>query len=1334
MDQGLRTAASSGVWRLQRSMKEYPTSKLKKIGAFLLKNKKVERLVSSREGCTRLGNQAKAASDPLLAREKGGPLPAASRHPLPTSVKTIGARFYFQARVSYASISSRLHPLLVAALPEDWNSPRGPLLNIAKLALVGSPKEILALGSRLVGIGHSSRAPNNWYQSHLEVKSGLYVHLALKFQRQPAVEDRFDRQNLSGYQSGGKTELVRRLPEVGSSSNLSSMDIFLSTYENGVCVRRVWLVRGANWEQGSNWILVDVGTSSYCDIVISHPSVMHRHFMIDIEKETLDMWVNSLTGMGKLRVRGKEVKPYSKRQIYPGDVIQVGTMSSWMRIEAASWPEQKIPTIIETESDTEYNDDSGTSSQTESTESTSDEEELYSKKAKSSRPPTIGELAQKMLERVDQMIEANKSRKSIFSDSEHPSTNQRSKKGVLGSESKYFPYGIPSENQPNEAEFKVTAGLPSAETQEGLLATPPPTTTIDSDKSSEEVMSEKKKSFPPPRRTGIAKVYRQFYSSKMPMMPEPRVTQANVVREKDKSLLPLPEQTSEPWTEQEIYEEIKRLCQSSEGHIDVEPKESSTNNIEESTLDDLTSKTQPKEGGVDRTLILTHRSRARKELQSKATQELMSPNLKALIALNKKSPNKPGLGQRNKPLTIPELLEEEVLATSDGILPESESDSMRSSEGHHVEAKVYPNNQKGEQQHGKIDLDTLNVQTGSCEIQGYQVATPTSSQGKTYPKEGGHHKFQAITLGHYIEKLYPERWRAYQFPDSPNCSRELRDSYSTPRTHVHSPRRTSAAGAQWVMNNVRETTKDTVLRTPHRGKELQEQKRLFIGRLPRDYGPGQQQRESLEAKGRTTRLYPKVYNRGPRGCFLHMRNSLEVLPRDYGPTEKHKWVAIEKQNHPLNGIARAWGQAHFKEGGLLRAPNPARSVRTKPRAKVGLSGLVRAGNVFTRADGQAREVKKPLGVIAEGGAGGKSNNGQVHETQFEPRGSGPSLGFTLLVNQRSPSFPSLFSHSFSPIRPTDQGLRTAASSGVWRLQRSTKDYPTSKLKKISAFLLKNKKVERLVSSREGSTRLGNQAKAASDPLLAREKALEGSPHTQRDPSSGSLLLPPLPRPGGPLPAASRHPLPTSVKTIGARFYFLARVSYAAISSRLHPLLVAALPEDWNSPRRPLLNIAKLALVGSPQEILALGSQLIGIGRSSRAPNRTPRALPRDSMHCRPRGRAGPRDSVHCLLRDSMHYRPRCKAGPRDSVHCLLRDNMHYRPRCKAGPRDSVHCRPRARQGRGTACTAGRGARQGRGTACTAGRWQGKAEGQRALQAEGLGRAEGQRALAAAYNP
>ncbi|KAF3781710.1 hypothetical protein EJ110_NYTH25918 [Nymphaea thermarum] len=316
---------------------------------------------------------------------------------------------------------------------------------------------------------------------------------------------------------------------------------------------------------------IKVGSDSHRDVVIPHPSVEGWHCELEMDRETHRMWIVNMTETDKVIVTGDKMEPYSKRRIFLGEHFQVGNLESTMALEATPWPNAIMPPETDVESDTDCSSDGNDEILSE----LPIERNAHFKNTKSSNGTEVFITKEGILRTPSLSLSAK-----------HPSTNQKGKEGVLGSASKYFPYGIPSENQPNEAEYKVTTGPLSVETQERLLATPSPTTRIVSGKSSEEVMSEKMKSFPPPRRTGIAKVYRHFYSTKPPMMPEPRVTQANSVREMDESLLPLPEQTtSDSWTEQKIYEEIEHLCLSSEKHMDVEPNEGTTNELLEPTLD-----------------------------------------------------------------------------------------------------------------------------------------------------------------------------------------------------------------------------------------------------------------------------------------------------------------------------------------------------------------------------------------------------------------------------------------------------------------------------------------------------------------------------------------------------------------------------------------------------------------------------------------------------------------------------------------------------------------------------------------------------------------------------
>ncbi|KAF3774281.1 hypothetical protein EJ110_NYTH53475 [Nymphaea thermarum] len=236
------------------------------------------------------------------------------------------------------------------------------------------------------------------------------------------------------------------------------MDIFLSTYEDGVCVRREWLVRKAYWYQGSNWILTDVGSHPNCDIVISHPSVKYQHFVIDIAKDTLDMWIKNLTGTGKLRVRGKEVKPYSKRQIYPGDIIQIGMMNSWMRIEAASWPENRVQRMTA--------------------------------------------ILDRRIESIQRRSLSNAVIPPPESEPESEDDNENEEEGS-------------SEDTSSEEDSPSTHGVEEESTDEECVGKDAPHNV-----SSEENTGRIQSMVPPPRRTGIARVYRRFFSTPSRGRPE----------------------------------------------------------------------------------------------------------------------------------------------------------------------------------------------------------------------------------------------------------------------------------------------------------------------------------------------------------------------------------------------------------------------------------------------------------------------------------------------------------------------------------------------------------------------------------------------------------------------------------------------------------------------------------------------------------------------------------------------------------------------------------------------------------------------------------------------
>lgn len=221
----------------------------------------------------------------------------------------------------------------------------------------------------------------------------------------------------------------------------------------------------------------------------------------------------------------------------------------------------------------------------------------------------------------------------------------------------------------------------------------------------------------------------------------------------------------------------------------------------------LTDKTQPNEDGTELNFHKKLIKRARKELQTRVTQQLMGQEseldqaqgkkpalmnhkVKSKVAYKtsrqpqdtqayglareklgmsatsrkkSKGSSKIGFGQRTKPLNIREMLDKELLAETDGILLESEEDSMSSSEDHYTskdplrdELRVYPNNNRSEHQVNTIDRVTLSAQAEPYEFKGYSMATLVSTQRQLHPKEGGHYQFKVPTLGHYIKKLYPE--------------------------------------------------------------------------------------------------------------------------------------------------------------------------------------------------------------------------------------------------------------------------------------------------------------------------------------------------------------------------------------------------------------------------------------------------------------------------------------------------------------------------------------------------------------------------------------------------
>ncbi|KAF3781662.1 hypothetical protein EJ110_NYTH35801 [Nymphaea thermarum] len=240
-----------------------------------------------------------------------------------------------------------------------------------------------------------------------------------------------------------------------------------------------------------------------------------------------------------------------------------------------------------------------------------------------------------------------------------------------------------------------------------------------------------------------------------------------------KGLLPLPTKTVEP----EILRESNQYRPKSEASEQTEIKSSGHPATDNNGLlpppSISTSENQPKKGGMDHILLESPSKKAQMELQQWATQEIANESAKldrardkgltlvkqqsrreVVATSNKKNEgsSKTGCKQRSQPLNIQKILDEELLAEMDGILPESEEDNT-SIIGDRHGCEMLEIGATGDQR---------------------TMTTFTSPQRQLHPKEGcRQHNLQ--TLGNYIEKLYPERWRAYQFSDSPNYSRELRD-------------------------------------------------------------------------------------------------------------------------------------------------------------------------------------------------------------------------------------------------------------------------------------------------------------------------------------------------------------------------------------------------------------------------------------------------------------------------------------------------------------------------------------------------------------------------------
>ncbi|KAF3781661.1 hypothetical protein EJ110_NYTH35800 [Nymphaea thermarum] len=161
------------------------------------------------------------------------------------------------------------------------------------------------------------------------------------------------------------------------SINESPMDVILNIYENEVCTRRIRLVRGINWDQSPEWIYFKVGSEPYCHVVIQHPSMRDWHLDIEIEKDTRKMWILNMTETGKLSVAGKDIEPFSRKQVQPGELILMGDLSLWIIMTAQPLPHATVPQESDSESSKESKEETSFESDSNSsTGSSSDEKRV----------------------------------------------------------------------------------------------------------------------------------------------------------------------------------------------------------------------------------------------------------------------------------------------------------------------------------------------------------------------------------------------------------------------------------------------------------------------------------------------------------------------------------------------------------------------------------------------------------------------------------------------------------------------------------------------------------------------------------------------------------------------------------------------------------------------------------------------------------------------------------------------------------------------------------------------------------------------------------------------
>ncbi|KAF3779767.1 hypothetical protein EJ110_NYTH36213 [Nymphaea thermarum] len=439
-----------------------------------------------------------------------------------------------------------------------------------------------------------------------------------KKQSEPRVESTTD----SGDEEENSSKSIKDSRDSNSEDGSleSPMDVILNIYESEVCTRRIRLVRGTNWDQSPEWIYFKVGRESYCQVVIPHPSMSDWHLEIVIEKDTRKIRIMKITETGKLSVAGKEMEPFSREQVQPGELISMGDLSLRIIMTEQRVPEATVPQEFDAESSDESEEETSTESDSDSSTNSS------SNKGKGilGAPPVC-------------IINTN---------------NPRDNKGILG----------PA--QANRATWPLKRVQPGTQKEkQGQNYQNNSDGEIDpridtSSKQGVQHIGSHKGLLPLPTKTREQETLRESN----PRRPNSKVDEQKEINSPghpstgNKMLLPPPTSENQP-------------KEGGTDHILFEsPSKKAQMELQQWVTHELSSQSAKLNRARGRRLALV-KQQARSEV---------------VAASKNKGSSKTGCKQRSQPLNIQKILEEELLAEMDGILLESEEDKESNIEERHT--------------------------------------------------------------------------------------------------------------------------------------------------------------------------------------------------------------------------------------------------------------------------------------------------------------------------------------------------------------------------------------------------------------------------------------------------------------------------------------------------------------------------------------------------------------------------------------------------------------------------------------------------------------------------